>query len=241
MREERLRGLAMRLFWLGAGLIATASSGRTQTLPASNSDVPPVPVYVNDFELAVRASSSLPSPGTVSTPAGTAKRPESTAPDGQPSSPPIVLETDPPHVQARKIQDFFANTLTETLQKSGFTAKREAGHPDSGVMLRGVFAEVDPLSRVRKAVLGSASTSLKLTLYVGTFNLARPDQPLYQMASAQDHDQRFGPIITLNNYVPMDKYELSKNPTEEDIRRICGQIANKLEQLIKQNQAAFAH
>jgi hypothetical protein len=78
-------------------------------------------------------------------------------------------------------------------------------------------------------------------LYVATYNLARPDQPLYLLAPVQDHDQRYGPIISMNSYVPMEKYELSKDPTEEDVRNICGQIVSNLVQLIKRNVVAFEH
>ena len=30
---------------------------------------------------------------------------------------------------------------------------------------------------------------------------------------------RYGPIITLNNYIPLVKFDLSKNPTEEEVRK----------------------
>ena len=31
------------------------------------------------------------------------------------------------------------------------------------------------------------------------------------------------PVITLNAYIPLAKYEIAKGAGEEDIRRICGQ------------------
>jgi hypothetical protein len=48
-------------------------------------------------------------------------------------------------------------------------------------------------------------------------------------------------VITLNNYVPLAKYELDKNPTEEDVQKICNQIAANLVSLLETNPHAFGH
>jgi hypothetical protein len=234
-----LQNIEYRLVCLLILWMAVPGAGKTQTIPASNPDAPAVPVYVNDFELSAQGANG-PTPAA---PAGASKRPEGTeaAANAATSSPSVFLDTDTPSVRARKIIDFFSSILTQTLQKSGFTSKREeAGRPEKGAMLRGIFAEVDPMNRIRKAILGGSSTNAKFTLYVGTFNLARPDQPLYQLAPVQSPDPRFGPVLTLNNYVPMEKFELNKSPTEEDIRKICAQIVNHLEELLKENAPAFA-
>jgi hypothetical protein len=128
------------------------------------------------------------------------------------------------------------------LQKEGYTAQRRQGaRPESGVLLRGVFTEIDPANRVHKAILGGVAPGTKYMLYVGIFNLARTNQPLYQLALDQAPDERFGPMITLNNYVPMAKYELDKQPTEEDVRKICKQIVTSLTQLLEANPAAFGN
>jgi hypothetical protein len=38
----------------------------------------------------------------------------------------------------------------------------------------------------------------------------------------------------------MAKYELDKNPTEEDVRKICAQIAASLAALLAANPSAFS-
>jgi hypothetical protein len=239
MPAPRARYYAPRRFFsllLLLGVLPILAVG--QTIPASNPDGQSVPVHVSDFELAAQGPN-----GRVSVPAtGEAGKPEVAGGSNAAGTATVFQDFDAPSVQARKLMDFFSLTLTQVLQRAGFEAERlGGGRPESGVMLRGVFAEVDPMSRVRKAVLGSASTSTKFTLYVGTFNLARADEPLYQLAPVQSPDARFGPVITLNNYVPMDKFDLSKNPTEEDVRKICGQIVSNLAGLLKANPSAFAH
>jgi len=137
--------------------------------------------------------------------------------------------------------DFFAATVVETLQKSGYTARRARGATmPKGALLRGVFAEADEKNRIRRTLLGGTSINPKFFLYVGIFNLSRPDQPLYQLAAEQPGGSQFGPVITLNNYIPLAKYELDKNPTEEDVRKICSQIAASLTALLAANVNAFS-
>lgn len=197
--------------------------------PATNS----TPVFVSDFELSALATI----PGSVpATPDPSKKPPPKDAP-------PAVFEaSDNPSIQARRLTDFFAITLVQSLKKAGFTASRQQSDSGSGagVLLRGVFAESDALNRIRRAMLGGGVPGAKLLLYVGTFNLARPDQPLYQPATVQNTDVRYGPVITLNNYIPLARFEMSKNPTEDDVRKICTQIAHNLGALLKTNPAAVS-
>jgi hypothetical protein len=218
-------------------------SGAQSTDP-SDDDAHSVPVYVNDFELPA-AGAKLAAPqgnGPAGTPAKKAGA-NTAAPDATSAkSPAVFLESDTPNAQARRLMDFFALTLVEMLEKNGYTAKRRQGaRPESGVLLRGVFTETDPTNRVHRAILGGVAPGTKYMLYVGIFNLARPNQPLYEPALDQAPDARFGPLITLNNYVPMAKYELDKQPSEEDVRKICTQIVSSLTQLLQANPAAFGN
>jgi hypothetical protein len=75
-------------------------------------------------------------------------------------------------------------------------------------------------------------------LYVGTFNLGHEDQPLYQLAPVQSPDSRFGPVISLNAYIPLVKYDVDKDPSIDDIHRICDQIVGGLTKLLTQNPSA---
>jgi hypothetical protein len=69
--------------------------------------------------------------------------------------------------------------------------------------------------------------------------MARQEQPLYQFAPTQPPNSEYGPIIILNNYIPLVKYELDKNPTEEEVQKICNQIAASLVTLLERNPNAF--
>jgi len=190
-----------------------------------------VPVFVSDFELY-----SVPPPPN-------SPKPQAAPQNQTPKTPPASGDPELPSVQARRLMDFFATTMVDTLHKSGYTVRRARGATlPKGALLRGVFAEPDEKNRIRRTLLGGTSANFKFFLYVGIFNLARPDQPLYQLAPEQEQSvsSQFGPVITLNNYIPLAKYELDKNPTEEDIRKICGQIAASLTALLAANPAAFS-
>jgi hypothetical protein len=60
------------------------------------------------------------------------------------------------------------------------------------------------------------------------------------LAPEQPGGNQLGPVITLNSYIPLAKYELDKNPTEEDVRKICAQIAASLKGLLASNPNAFS-
>lgn len=197
---------------------------------SADSSAKPVPVLVSDFELF----SVPPPPDSSKAPAGAPQNSETK------KTPASSGGAELPSVQARRLTDFFAATLVETLQKSGYTARRARGATlPKGALLRGVFAEPDQKNRIRRTLLGGTSVNSRLFLYVGIFNLARPDQPLYQLAAEQPGGNQFGPVITLNNYIPLAKYELDRNPTEEDVRKVCAQITASLTTLLAANPKAF--
>lgn len=192
---------------------------------ADRSEAKKIPIAVSDFELA----STGPAQGN----------PRTTASPGQrKSGEPVYADSDPAPVQARRIIDAFANTLLDLLQKDGYSAKRISGTPPGGVLLRGVFAEADEKNRIRRAILGAGSANAKFILYVGVFNLAHQDQPLYQPAVEQSPDPHYGPVITMNAYVPMVKFEVDKQPVEEDIAKICREIVSQLTTLLASNPNA---
>jgi hypothetical protein len=196
-------------------------------------------VYVSNFELWATESGSSPLQQTAS-----AEDPQQCATgssDSGATPASVYQDADVRCEQARRLTDFFSTMLLQTLRKKGYAAAREPGtRPSNGVLIRGIFTEYDDMNRVRSAILGSASTNPKAVLYVGIFNLSHPDQPLYEPAPVQSPDDRYGPIITLNNYIPLAKYELDKNPTEEEVRKVCSRIVNDLTDLLEANPYALA-
>jgi hypothetical protein len=227
---------SMRALFCVAALVSLGlMQGHAQPRP-TDSPAYKVPVFVSDFELY----SAAPKPVRNQRPAAPTDKPK-------PAVPLVYSDTDQPSDQARRFVDFFAATLVRTLQKKGFsTMHTQDNNGQTGALLRGVFAESDPENHIRRAILGAGSTNARFLLYVGVFNLARDPQPLYQLADPQPSGTEYGPVtygpvITPNNFIPLAKYEIDKNPTEEDVQKICNQIAASLVGLLETNPSAFSH
>jgi len=230
LQRERFADTLSRVFliaWLLGFWVAPRGIAQST---APNAAANPVAVYVSDFELY--AATHQPN-SAASSPALPAKPPA--------NSPAIYSDTDVPSVQARRLTDFFAVSLLQALSRKGFSVARVEGQKAPiGALIRGVFAEPDERNRIRRALLGGNSPNARFFLYVGIFNAARHEQPLYELAPTQSASDRYGPVITVNAYIPLAKYELDKNPSEEDVRRICNQIAASLISLLEKNLDAFA-
>jgi hypothetical protein len=236
MKRRTIRLACLALVVSGPALLIALASGTETSLAMGVPQASQIPVYVSDFELPALAPAAPPS----SAAAGPAKNPNTSARPAD-ASPVVYSEGDLAGIQARRMIDFFSSTLIKTLQKSGYSALRQTGAlPESGVLLRGVFAEPGPKNMIRRALLGTVSPSPKFLLYVGTFNLGRPDQPLYELAPTQAGEANYGPVITMNSYLPLSKYELDKNPSEDDVQKICAKAVASLTALLKSNPDAFA-
>jgi Domain of unknown function (DUF4410) len=223
----KFAGLAIAFIVMVALPLLVPKQHHLQAAQSSPTDAQKIPIYVSDFELFAAATSDP----NLKNAAASAKRPDN----------PIFSDADPATVQARRLMDSFAITLVEMFQKNGYTASRLTGSlPTSGVLLRGVFTEPDDKNRIRRAILGAGSTTPTFMLYVGTFNLGHEDQPLYQLAPVQSPDSRFGPVISLNAYIPLVKYDLDKDPSLDDLHRICDQIVGGLTKLLTQNPNAIS-
>ena len=203
-------------------------------------------VYVKDFELeVVRRGTDKNSPtGSASDPvsgepAGAASR----APRAPSSSPAIAQPADSraedsPAVRANALVNAVSESLVKALEKAGYTVHRQRAaetQPQAGLRFRGVFAEPDEQNRIRRLVVGGDSTAPKMLLYVGVDDLARPEQPLYELAKPPNNDARHGPVITVSSFSPVARFELDKNPSDDDLKKITGDIVADLNALLRAN------
>jgi hypothetical protein len=216
-------------------------------------------VYVKDFELEVvrrgtdknspSASASNPASGELGGAASSAPRAPSsspaTGPTGKPSSSPAITPPadskteNSPAVRANALVNAMSEALVKALEKAGYTVHRQrAGEapPQTGLRIRGVFAEPDEQNRIRRLVVGGDSTSPKMLLYVGVDNLARPEQPLYELANPASSDGRHGPVITVTSFSPGARVEMDKNPADEDIKKITTDLVADLNALLNANE-----
>jgi hypothetical protein len=189
--------------------LASAPATGRQT----TSSPPKPPVYVSDFDIDVE----LPQSG--------GQKPE-----------------DDPRKLASHLVELMSTKLVIALQKAGYSATRmHAGdaRPDSGVQIRGLFAEVDEENHWRRAVIRSATDSGKMEALVAVANLSKPEQALYEIANLPGNEDKPGAVITLSPYVPLTKYDLSKDADENVFKAIAPRVVNDLTDLLNRNPAAI--
>jgi Domain of unknown function (DUF4410) len=186
-----------------------------------------VPVYVTNFELDVVPF--LPSPRPV-------------VPASNPSQPDAKPQLLDPGQLARQVVDTMATKLVTALQNAGYPAHRLRpgdGRPDYGVQIRGIFTEVDSQNHWTRAVIRSGSDNGKVSVMVAVGNLARPDQALYEIANLPGNTNRPGAIITLSPYVPLERFELTKDADEKAFAGIASRVVADLDALVSKNNAAL--
>jgi Domain of unknown function (DUF4410) len=211
----RVAGIAAILLAVGGSGVELAGLGRAAA--ASESTMPPSKptVYVSDFEIDV-----LPPPPA-------SRKPE-----------------DDPQKQASRLVDLMSTKLLAALQKAGYPAFRMHegdARPDKGAAIRGLFAEVDDENHWRRALIRTATDSGKMEALVAVANLARPDQALYEIAPLPGNDNNIpGAVITLSPYVPLTKFDLSKDAKEDVFQKIAPRVVEALTALLDANPAAIS-
>jgi hypothetical protein len=199
----------------GYGLEFANSSTAAKGLQTDTSAKPTV--YVSDFEIDVVASES--GNGTDA-----------------------AAQADP-RILASRLVELMSTKLVAALRKAGYTAVRMragAARPDSGVWIRGLFAEIDSENHWRRAVIRTATDSGKMQALVSVANLAKPDQALYEIANVPGNENKPGAMITLSPYVPLMKFDLRKDANEDVFKSIAPRIVSDLTTLLNTNPAAMS-
>jgi len=218
-------------------------------------------VYVSDFDLDVlfvkkppRAAPRTPSRSTPSRPStssstwsGDPRRTTSSAPapatSQSSSASDDAAAEETPADRANALINAVSENLIDALTQAGYDARRLPGGsplPKAGLRLRGVFAEADERNRARRLLIGGEPVGSSVILFVGVNNLTRPEQPLYLLADPPAPDPRHGPVITVTSYVPAARYELSREPSDDELKKIAANIAVSLTALVNANRLSLA-
>ena len=222
-----LAGLLLTSKWSGLEFAEGHGGGGAQ---ASTSDSKPT-VYVSDFEIDVAPKS-----------AGADNRP----PSGlrfaaqQPGGQNPEEET---RKRASQLVDWMSTKVMAALQKAGYPAvrmHRGDARPEKGVQIRGLFAEVDSENHWRRAVIHSADDAGKMQALVAVANLSKPEQVLYEVAQMPGNEPGPGAVITLSPYVPLTKFDVSKDAKEDVFQKIAPRIVDGLTALLNANPAAVS-
>lgn len=236
----------------------------TNPSPPPSATAPPtgaMTVYVSDFDLDV--VQRKPSPKAATRPSspsrrGSASRSASGVPRTTPSVPasgattlqtadssdsPDTSKEETPADQANALISAVSESIIRALQQGGYDARRVPARgalPQHGVRIRGVFAEADEQNRARRLLVGGEPVGPNLILYVGVNNLARPEQPLYELANPPAPDPRHGPVITVTSYSPAERFEVSRDPSDEELKQVAAKIAADFTALVNANRLSVA-
>lgn len=213
-------------------------------------------VYVSDFDLDVAQPKPTRKPPARHTSPASASRSPSGVPRTGPSATSEAASSqnadtdasdtskeETPADQANTLVKVVSENIIRALTQAGFDARRldaSAPLPKTGVRVRGVFAEADEMNRARRLLVGGEPVGPKLILYVGVNNLKGPEQPLYVLADPPVKDPRHGPVITVTSYAPAARYEMSRDPSGEELQKVSQQIAADLGTLVSANRLTLS-
>jgi hypothetical protein len=156
-------------------------------------------------------------------------------------SKPEVIQEDSPRAQAARLIDLTSRTLVKVLEQQGYVVRRMHGiaaQPDRGIIIRGVFAQLDETKTLRRTVLGGAVTNPNMLIYVGIGNLSKPEQTMYTIVAPPTADN-VGPAISLSVYAPIGRYEVERDPSEESVKLFANGVAADLTRLLNANSLAL--
>ena len=148
-----------------------------------------------------------------------------------------------PADRANALINAVSENIIRALTQAGYDARRlpaEAPVPQQGMRIRGVFAEADERNRARRLLVGGEPVAPNMILFVGVNNLTRPAQPLYELADPPANDPRHGPVITVTSYAPAERFEVSRDPSDDELKKIAKQIAADFTALVSVNRLSFA-
>lgn len=154
---------------------------------------------------------------------------------------PDVIQEDSPRAQAARLIDLTSRTLVKVLEQQGYTVRRMRGittQPDRGIIIRGVYAQLDETKTLRRTVIGGAVTNPNMLIYVGIGNLSKPEQTMYTVVAPPTADN-VGPAISLSVYAPIGRYEVEREPSEESVKLFANGVAADLTRLLNANSLAL--
>jgi hypothetical protein len=139
-----------------------------------------------------------------------------------------------PETEARKLVNLMSDNLVADLQKAGFNAQRLSSvdpKPADGLLVRGVFTEMNEGNQMLRALVGFGSGKAKMELYV-TAAEASTDAPLYEVLTHKSKGKAPGAAIALSPYAGAAgfvlKFGMTKNAPEKMVKQTASKISAEL-------------
>jgi Domain of unknown function (DUF4410) len=140
-----------------------------------------------------------------------------------------------PETEARKLVNLMSDSMVADLKKAGFTAQRLSPadpKPAEGLLVRGVFAEMNEGNQMRRALVGFGSGKAKMELYVSAADASSDTKPLYEVLTHKSKGKAPGAAIALNPYAGaagfVVKFGMTKNAPEKIVKQTASKISAEL-------------
>ncbi len=232
-RPNRVSGIVVNIFMFGICFILFGFGGAKVTDKRDVGIGPvgtPQMIYVTDFDLEVQDVQS--GPGLLPQ----RKQPIGPRPNIGPRS--RNAQKDP-EVYSREIVELMATSLVKELTKKELNAQRfnvRGPLPANGLLVRGVFAQVDEGNRLRRVAIGFGAGDTEVQVFVSVDDLVRGSpKPFYELDTKAESRKLPGAIITMNPYVAAAKYVLSGHDLEKNITQTASKIAADIAERVKKH------
>lgn len=142
-----------------------------------------------------------------------------------------------PQAKAREMVDLMSDSLVKDLKDLGYPSRRLAGGeslPHEGILVRGLFANVDEGNRLRRAAIGFGAGHTDLQVIVSVGRLGKDAlEPLYETSAGTQRGKMPGAIITMNPYVGAAKFVLAGGDIKRSITKTASNIASAIDKQIQ--------
>ena len=164
-----------------------------------------------------------------------------------------ILRGDDPESEARRLIKALSQTITDSLNKGGYTAEYRPSAtglrpdffpsdivlPSQGWLLGGWFERVQDPNRVEEAAIGFGAGSGEVSIEVVVSNLANdPRQPFLFIGTESARHRMPGGMVAMNPYAVAAKFVLTHGETERDVKAMGQAISRSIVQYIQQGPAA---
>lgn len=207
----------------GCGTAQIAQRREVGALPAQKPEV----IYVTDFELEA---------GKVKTEKGLLPTlPKAPGPLGD-MLPPLPGTAKDPEVVARETAEGMSTALVKSLGKVGCDARRlraKEPMPKTGLLVRGVFTEVNQGNQLRRAVIGfgAGKTDLQVLVVMDDLGQGAP-RPFYELKTAADSGRLpgAGPMIVLMPAGAAARFVVAGGDLDRNVKQTATKIAAEVVQ-----------
>lgn len=137
----------------------------------------------------------------------------------------------------REIVNLMADSIVSDLRNLCYGSRRLAPGeplPENGMLVRGLFANVDEGNRLRRAVIGfgAGHTDLQVIVSVSTLDKGTAE-PFYNVNIGAQRGKMPGAVITLNPYVAAAKFALAGRDMKKGITKTASKIASAVAKQIQ--------